>query len=170
MRTIGYITGVFLLGLTGLVIACAVSSAVFLKTAYSLVAIQFGDIPTISNKSLRPLLNKANSELVLVDVRTPEERRISVIPGAITKDDFEENPAKYQNRTVVVYCTIGYRSGQYTRQLRQQGLDAYNLSEGILGWAHIDGRLVNDQQQTTRQVHVYSRPWNLAVKNHTVIY
>ncbi|SEN03124.1 rhodanese-like domain-containing protein [Nitrosomonas marina] len=170
MRTIRYITSVFLLGLTGLAIACAVSSSVFLKTAYALVAVQFGDIPTISNKSLYPLLDKTNSELVLVDVRTPEERRISVIPGAITKDDFEDKPAKYQNRTIVVYCTIGYRSGQYTRQLRQQGLDAYNLSEGILGWTHIDGQLVNDQQQTTRQVHVYSRPWNLAVKNHTVIF
>ncbi|MCB1948870.1 rhodanese-like domain-containing protein [Nitrosomonas sp.] len=174
MRTFKYFTkGVCLLGLLGVVgfaITSIVSPAAFLKTAYALIASEFGDIPAISSNSLRSQLVNNNQHNVIVDVRNPEERHVSTIPGAISQEDFERDRTDYQNKQIVVYCTIGYRSGHYVRLLRQQGFDAYNLSEGILGWTQIDGQLINARGQVTKQVHVYSRPWNLAVKDHTVIF
>ncbi|SER63302.1 Rhodanese-related sulfurtransferase [Nitrosomonas sp. Nm51] len=170
MRIFKYFTGACLLGLAGFAIIIVVSPAAFLKTTYALIALEFDKIPTISSKSLHPQLMSNNFRYVIVDVRTPEERRVSMIPGAISQKDFERNRTDYQNKKIVVYCTIGYRSGHYARLLRQQGFDAYNLSEGILGWTHIGGQLINAQGQATRRIHVYSRPWNLAVSDHTVIF
>ena len=114
--------------------ACIVSPKIFTKTAYALVKLEFEDIPEFSGTSLHQLSrNNNDSGYIIVDVRTPEERNVSIIDGAIDQESFERNRSVYQNQRIIVYCTIGYRSGFYTRSLRQEGFDAYNLSEGILG-------------------------------------
>ena len=63
-------------------------------------------------------------------------------------------------KTVVAYCTIGYRSGKYTEKLRSRGIDAYNLEAGILGWVHSFRPVERDGNQV-RQVHVYGKQWSL---------
>ena len=74
--------------------------------------------------------------IVLVDVRPENERKVSIIPGAISKEEFESQKAKYQNHKIVAYCTIGYRSSEYVQKLIKQDINAYNLKESLLGWAH----------------------------------
>lgn len=164
------ISGIFLVSLLSFVVACYVSPQIALKSAYSLVKLEFPDLPEFSNQSLQALSREEKKGYVLVDVRTPEERDVSIIAGAIDNEYFEHNKAFYQNKKIIVYCTIGYRSGFYAAELRQEGLDAYNLSEGILGWTHVNGLLVNPQGQATDEVHVYSRPWDLAVKNAVAVF
>ena len=167
MKVVG---GIFLVSLVSFVVACYISPQISLKSAYSLVKLEFPDLPELSNQSLQTLSREEKRDYVLVDVRTPEERNVSIIAGAIDHEYFERNMASYQNKKIVVYCTIGYRSGFYAAELRQKGLDAYNLSEGILGWTHVDGLLINPQGQATGEVHVYSRPWDLAVKNAVAVF
>lgn len=140
-----------------------------------LVKLELNDIPEISGTALSKMIAPSTpatteDDFILVDVRTPQERHVSVIPGAVDADSFERLFSDYPHKKIIVYCTIGYRSGFYARTLRDKGLDAYNLSEGIVGWAHADGRLIDSHGQPTRRVHVYSRPWNLAVKDHIAVY
>ena len=58
---------------------------------------------------------KANPEkYVLLDVRSEEERAVSTIPGSIHKAQFEEDTAKYADKEVVCFCTVGYISAGAT--------------------------------------------------------
>lgn len=109
----------------------------------------------------------AQGGTLLVDVRTPEERAVSMIPGAISLDELEEQANTGQK--VVAYCTIGYRSGQATEALRAEGWDAYNLEGSILAWTHSGGDLVGPEGPT-RKVHVYGRKWNLVADGYEAVW
>lgn len=64
----------------------------------------FPKVTEITAEALQAKLN--NESVVLVDVRPEAERSISVIPGAISAAEFEENPSKYQGSVVACYCTV----------------------------------------------------------------
>ncbi len=96
------------------------------------------------------------STFVLVDVRTPAESSVSVIPGAITKSEYEKNLDRYRDRTVIAYCTSGYRSGQYAEKLASQGIKVKNFKGSILGWCRAELPLVTPQGEPTNQVNTYS--------------
>lgn len=103
---------------------------------------------------------RETTTVVLVDVRSREEQAVSMIPGAITRKEFEDSADEYRGTTVVAYCTIGYRSGRYTRELQKKGWNAYNLRGSVLAWAHAGLPFVNAEGET-RAVHVYGALWNL---------
>ena len=65
----------------------------------------FSDIPTITVDDL--IKNMDVQNFVFVDVRSPEERAVSFIPGSITIEEFEKNKAKYIDAKIITYCTIG---------------------------------------------------------------
>lgn len=74
------------------------------------------------------------NEMMLVDVRTPEEFEIATIEGAVNiplyeiRDRLAEIP---KDRTVVVFCGVGLRAYHAERVLIQNGFsDVYNLSGG----------------------------------------
>ncbi len=102
---------------------------------------------------------------VLVDVREPHERRVSMLPGAITKEDFERHSARYRSWLVVPYCTIGLRSGLYTRELRGRGFEVRNLAGSALAWAHA-GLPFEAGGKATRRVHVFNADWNLLPRGY----
>ena len=108
--------------------------------------------------------------VLLVDCREDDERAVSIIEGAISKAEFEANADRYRDRTVVAYCTIGYRSGVYVKSLQAQGLDAYNLEGGVLAWAHADRAFVDAQGHKTHRVHVYGAEWELLPSSHASVY
>ncbi len=170
MKILKLFLGIGLIGLVCIAVASYVSPRFFVKTAYTLVKLEFDDLPEFSNQVLLDLSTFQRENYIVVDVRSPAEQNVSIIQGSIDQAHFEQNFDSYQDKKVVVYCTIGYRSGYYAKALRQQGLDAYNLSEGILGWIQAGGSLVNADGQITPKVHVYSRPWDLAVKDHVAVF
>jgi rhodanese-related sulfurtransferase len=170
MKILKLFLGIGLIGLICIAVASYVSPRFFVKTAYTLVKLEFDDLPEFSNQVLLDLSTSQRENYIVVDVRSPAEQNVSIIQGSIDQAHFEQNFDSYQNKKVVVYCTIGYRSGYYAKALRQQGLDAYNLSEGILGWIQAGGSLVNADGEITSKVHVYSRPWDLAVKDHVAVF
>jgi len=85
--------------------------------------------------------------LLLVDVRSDEEMAVSMIPGSMTRKEFEKRQELHHddwlstNVTVVPYCTVGYRSGRYCDQLVQRGFPPHRVKngEGIVLWTHLPG-------------------------------
>ena len=100
-------------------------------------------------------------EWTIVDVRSPQERGVSIIPGALSREGFEAQVDEHAGRQILVYCTAGCRSGAYVTDLRQKGLNAFNLRGGVLGWALNGGPFVTADGHPTRRVHVHHHPWNV---------
>ena len=86
-----------------------------------------------------------NEDVVVVDVREPSEtvggkiaKAIQIPVGALAKriDELE----KHKNKTLLVYCKTGARSGLACRELSKKGFEkVYSLNGGMLAWqdAHL---------------------------------
>ncbi|KAK3251565.1 hypothetical protein CYMTET_39101 [Cymbomonas tetramitiformis] len=144
---------------------------------------KFPDIPDLSAAELAARLEADNASTVLVDVRLPAEQAVSMIPGAITKEEFERDGEKFLDRPIVVYCTIGYRSGIYVQDLRARGYQAENLRGSILEWTQEGLPLVvpedepglaskdgNSSSRTTKRVHVFGETWNLVGDEYEAVW
>ena len=140
------------------------------STMYEKYASEFPKVKGIAVEDLQQL-QQQGQKIVLVDVRSPKEREVSIIPGAIAVEEFEENLEQYSNNNamIVAYCTIGYRSGKYAEKLRQQGINILNLEGSLLAWSHSQGELVNDTG-LTKQIHVYGRQWELTADNYQPVW
>ncbi|MFT6143146.1 MAG: sodium/bile acid cotransporter 7 [Myxococcota bacterium] len=125
----------------------------------------FPKIDEIDATTLQSRLN-GDSPPVLVDVRPEEERSVSIIPGAISTDEYTASSDMYAGRQVVTYCTVGIRSGFEANRMRRDGVDVLNFKGSILAWTHIDGPLIRPSGETTRQVHVYGPKWNYAATDY----
>ncbi len=123
----------------------------------------FPNIPDISVEEYLKL--KKEEKVVLVDVREPREQEVSMIPGAITKKEFEKDIKKYKNNIIVLYCTIGYRSGLYTQKLVKKNYKVMNLIGSVLAWAHAGQPFIGPKGET-RRVHVYGKKWNLLPRGY----
>ena len=139
-----------------------------LRASYAAATFPFSERDDIDAATLKARLAQGD-DLVLVDVRPHAERVVSMLPGAITIDALRANPARYQGSELIVYCTVGVRSGHEAHTLRAEGFQATNFSEGILGWTHVDGALVGPTGAPTQKVHVYDRPWNFTAAGYTPV-
>ncbi|MEM8828436.1 MAG: rhodanese-like domain-containing protein [Cyanobacteria bacterium P01_G01_bin.19] len=137
---------------------------------YREYAREFPQVKGITVQKLQQL-QQQNQNIILVDVRSPKEREVSIIPGAITSEEFEANLEQYEdsNAIIVAYCTIGYRSGKYASKLRQQGIEILNLEGSLLAWSYIEGKLV-DRNGSTNKVHVFGRQWQLTADDYQPIW
>ena len=87
-------------------------------------------------------------------------RAQSVDPG---NPDVEELSIP-TDATVVVYCSIGYRSAAIVDQLKDAGVDdVYNLEGGLFEWANRD-RPVYRGDERVREVHPFNRWWGMLLK------
>ncbi len=118
-------------------------------------------VPEVSVEELCSLRSAESGDLVLVDVRAADEYEVSVIPGAITKEQFEADEDRYRDRQVVAYCTVGGRSFMYARQLAKRGFKAANFKASILGWCEAELDLVTLDGESTNRVHVYSSAFSV---------
>ena len=128
------------------------------------------DFPGVRDISPEDALALDESERVFVDVRPEEERAVSIIPGAISANEFLADPASYSSQTVIAYCTISYRSGEFAEELDGQGVEVVNLRGGLLGWTHAGGPLVDDQGRATTTLHVFGSRWDLAPLSHETVW
>ena len=124
---------------------------------------EFQDVPILETK-------KVTKDWIIVDARQEEEQMVSMIPRAISKSKFEELNFNKAGTKIAVYCTIGYRSGQYATQLRAKGYDAYNLEGSILGWIHDGGKLVDRYGKEVKKIHVYGEKWNFPPKDYKTVF
>lgn len=141
-----------------------------LKTVYDLYAgykaKAFPMVTDITPKAAMALLNVGR--VVFVDTREPAEMQVSMLPGAITRDDFLAQPTAYAGSTPIVYCTISYRSGLFARDMALKGITVLNLAGGLLAWV-LEGGTVYDAAGETRRIHVYGDKWNYAPEDYTAV-
>jgi len=121
--------------------------------------------------------NGESPSMVLVDARSAAEMEVSIIPGAVPLCEFEHDIVRTlrQSVVVVVYCTIGYRSGMEARRLGETyGLRGRvrNL-DGIVSYTFAVGdssdesmHLVKpDTGERTSAVHTFGPTWNCVHPN-----
>jgi len=128
----------------------------------------FPDISGIGANELQQSLERG--EITLVDVRPEAERAVSMIPGAISKQEFEQRAEELSGSEVVTYCTIGYRSGAYAQQLMADGWAVRNFDGSLLAWTHAGGELIDSKGEPTRRLHVYGRQWALAADGYEAVW
>jgi len=124
----------------------------------------FPDVNEVTPQGLLDL--EANGDTILVDVRTPAEQAVSMLPGAITQSAFAAARDLYRDKTVVTYCTIGARSGEYAEELRGEGIEVFNLKGSILAWSHAGLPLVDREGHDTKKVHTYGQKWDLVADGY----
>ena len=139
-----------------------------IDTMYQEYRKDFPDVKEITPQEVEDAQKSGN--LVLVDVRSPEEQAISMIPGAITAEAFAAAEDSYRDKTVVTYCTIGARSGIYADGLRKKGFDVSNLKGSLLAWTHAGLPLKNSEGKDTKRVHVYGKKWNLVADGYEAVW
>ena len=128
----------------------------------------FPDVPEITVEELRDRLSDAD-RLVVVDVRTPNEQAVSMIPGAVTAQEFERDREQHRESTIVAYCTVGHRSGLFAKTLGDNGFEALNLRGAILAWTHAEGALEN-QDGPTRRIHVWGPKYSFEAEGYDPVW
>lgn len=112
-------------------------ASIFYAGLFLVACAQNASFKTVSPQEFQKKLNEKN--IVLVDVRTPEEVSEGKIPNAINIDfysnSFEQEISKLdKNKTVLVYCRSGKRSASAADILAKKGYKVINLDGGITNW------------------------------------
>jgi phage shock protein E len=87
---------------------------------------------------------RANTNNIILDVRTPKEFNAGHIPGAklvdINSSDFDANIAKLdKSKTYLVHCAAGVRSAKACKKLETLGFtNIVHLPAGFQGWKKAD--------------------------------
>ena len=129
------------------------------------------EVPEVTVEQLIGLQKGDDCEAgaIVVDVRSPAEYQVSMIPGAITQQQYEEQRSEYADKLVIAYCTIGYRSGLFAFKLRKQGVDARNFKGSILAWCNAEQPLTTLDGKATNRVHTYSAKLRVP-SSYTAVY
>jgi rhodanese-related sulfurtransferase len=130
----------------------------------SAVKVKYPQVPHLTTADLDVRL-RSDSTLapVLLDVREPDEFSVSHIRGALLApklpDALEALCAVERSHPIVVYCSVGYRSGALAEKLQKNGYtNVYNLEGSIFKWAN-EGRPVFAGGIRVYQVHPYNNKW-----------
>ena len=121
---------------------------------------RYPDVPWVEADALAGWMR--SGEVHLLDARQPEEYRVSHLRGATRIDPDAPDLAALdvpRDARVVVYCSVGWRSGGVADRMRRAGwTDVHNLAGGIFGWANAD-RPVYRGERRARAVHPYDATW-----------
>lgn len=126
----------------------------------------FPSVADISPTAAMALLKQ--EAVVFIDTRNPEEMEVSMLPAAIVKEAYLKAPASFGGKTLVAYCTVGYRSGVFALEMETKGIVVRNLSGGIVAWA-LEGGPLYDKNGETKRVHVYGEKWNYAPEGYEAV-
>lgn len=128
--------------------------------------------PTINISELETKIH--NSNVIVLDARELEEYNVSHIEGAnhVGYKDFnlEKTLKKIPNDSlVIVYCSVGYRSGEIAQKLRESSINALNLFGGIFNWKNSNKALVDNKNIKTNKIHGYNKSWSKWINKGEVI-
>lgn len=122
------------------------------------------EVPQLSVGDLEKML--ASDDVIVLDAREKKEFAVSHLKEA----EFYSKPlSSYKNKKIVVYCSVGYRSSELTKKLRDLGYDAYNLWGGIFEWKN-SGHQVYRNGTPTEDVHTYNKSWSQWLTSGNKVY
>lgn len=118
-------------------------------------------VPLIGVKELKNI----QSEVHIFDTRKEEEYAVSHIPGAtyLGFDSFDPKDLKgiSKSDTIVLYCSVGYRSEKIGERLQKMGYTkVFNLYGSLFEWANQGYPLVDASDRPTQKVHTYNKNWS----------
>lgn len=128
------------------------------------IAERFPDVPFIDGDALSAwLADRSRPGPAIVDVRSPKERAVGMLPDALGANDGAAAAAALatlaRDTPIVVYCAGGLRSARAARVLIAAGhTDVRNLEGGIFAWANADRPMQRDGQPT-RYAHPSDEKW-----------
>jgi rhodanese-related sulfurtransferase len=104
-------------------------------------AVQAAELPQITVQALKQKIDR-HEDYLLVDVRSPEEYQTSNIPSAVSiplsaieqGEGIEQIQKMLGDRTLILYCTSGYRSATALLKLKQLGLRGIQVKGGMNDW------------------------------------
>lgn len=134
------------------------------ERALRLVRQAFPEVPQMSTQQLTAMrADDTAPGIVLLDARSSTEFKVSHLPGAVlasnTRMALEALEAIDPVRTVVVYCSVGYRSSQLAEKLRARGIEnVFNLEGSLFQWAN-EGRPLYRGEERVYQAHPYDEEW-----------
>jgi len=123
-----------------------------------------GDLEYISTDDLfGAFQNSPESGMIIIDARAPEEFAVSHLRSAINAENVEKISSimalpESHGKTIVVYCSVGYRSAILGNRLKKAGFKVFNLKGSIFKWAN-EGKPVFSGSQETHEVHPYNKSW-----------
>jgi adenylyltransferase/sulfurtransferase len=102
-----------------------------------------GAVASISVTELKTLLDQQSDDLLLLDVRNPNEAEIAHIEGAVlvpldridSGEAIEEVRRLAANRQLYVHCKLGGRSAKALIALARHGIEGINVAGGIDAWS-----------------------------------
>jgi rhodanese-related sulfurtransferase len=158
-RKWGVIGAVLALLLGVPVLACGQS----LEQMRTVVSLRYPEVRWVTPRQLAAWMRSDEARpTLLLDARQPDEYRVSHLRGArrIDPDEPEiEGLSAPRDARVVVYCAVGWRSGDIASRLQDAGYrEVYNLEGGIFAWAN-QGRPVYRDGERVREVHPYDETW-----------
>lgn len=111
----------------------------------------------------------------LLDAREKEEFEVSHLPSAMYVGDKEFDLKSVadipKSDTLVVYCSVGYRSEKVGEKLKAAGYEhVYNLFGGIFAWKNAGNTVVDSAQNPTEKVHTYNKSWSLFILKGEKVY
>ena len=134
------------------------------ERALRLVREAFPDVPQMTTRQLAAIqAHDAVPKIVLLDARTTAEFNVSHLPGAVlasnTRMALDALEANDPERTVVVYCSVGYRSSRLAEELRGRGFEnVFNLEGSLFQWAN-EGRPLYHGDERVYEAHPYDEEW-----------
>lgn len=128
-----------------------------------------GKVDTVNSAELKAMIDRGNT--TLLDSRQEEEFDVSHLQNAtwVGYEDFDLERVKdiSKDDTIVVYCSIGKRSGDVAEKLTRAGYkNVFNLYGGIFDWTNRGNPVVNNQNKPVKQVHPYNTTWGIWVNNY----
>ncbi|MFN3849112.1 MAG: rhodanese-like domain-containing protein [Spirosomataceae bacterium] len=147
---------------------CQVESKAFDTLLQTMVS---KDVPTISCAELK----KSSTKPILLDTRAKREFEVSHIQNArwVGYDEFKIESVKdiSKDAPIVVYCSIGVRSGKIGEKLQKAGYtNVKNLYGSIFEWVNQGNAVYDINEKPTKKIHGYSRTWGIWVKKGEKVY
>lgn len=140
-----------------------------LEKMKALVRERFPGVPHLTTAELADwLADPARTPPLLLDVRSKAEYEVSHLSGArwIEPESSAQDllPTLPKDRTVVLYCSVGYRSAACATRLLAAGFtNLINLEGSLFQWAN-EARPLESAAGVAKQVHPYSTRFGRLLK------
>jgi rhodanese-related sulfurtransferase len=113
-------------------------------------------------------------DVIFIDAREKNEYEVSHIKDAIwvgyNNQDLKPIKKIDKQATIIVYCSVGYRSEKTAEKLNQKGYkDVYNLYGGIFEWKNKNLPIYQNNSQTEK-IHAYNKVWGVWISKGEKIY
>jgi rhodanese-related sulfurtransferase len=143
------------------------------NNAYNLLLKQLlsAKVPSVNVDEICNIENN----IIFLDAREAEEYNVSHIAKAINigfkNFDLKALSNIKKNDSIIIYCSVGYRSEKICTQLISNGFtNVYNLYGGIFEWINNKMEVVNKEGESVKIVHGFSPVWGVWVQHAIKIY